>query len=107
MLEIGASPDEEQSSFEQIVGNSPALKRVLQLIETVAPIDSTVLLLDQTGTGKELIDRAIHDRDRRNDRTFVKVNSGKRYRLCPFDETSAEATTASERTKHGSVYRPV
>jgi formate hydrogenlyase transcriptional activator len=60
--------------FEQIVGNSPALKRVLELVETVAPSDSTVLLLGETGTGKELIARAIHDRSRRKDRTFVKVN---------------------------------
>jgi len=66
------------------VGNSPALKRVLQLVETVAPSDSTVLLLGQTGTGKELIARAIHDRSRRNDRTFVKVNSGKWYRSLPI-----------------------
>jgi formate hydrogenlyase transcriptional activator len=60
--------------FEQIVGSSPALKHVLQLVETVAPSDSTVLLLGETGTGKELIARAIHDRSRRKDRTFVKVN---------------------------------
>ncbi len=61
-------------NFEQIVGNSPALKHVLQLVETVAPSDSTVLLLGETGTGKELIARAIHDRSRRKHRTFVKVN---------------------------------
>jgi formate hydrogenlyase transcriptional activator len=61
-------------NFEQIVGNSPALKHVLQLVETVAPSDSTVLLLGETGTGKELIARAIHDRSRRRHRTFVKVN---------------------------------
>jgi transcriptional regulator with GAF, ATPase, and Fis domain len=60
--------------FGQIVGNSPALKRVLQLVETVASSDSTVLVLGETGTGKELIARAIHDSSRRKDRTFVKVN---------------------------------
>ena len=60
--------------FEQIVGSSPALKHVLELVETVAPSDSTVLLLGETGTGKELIARAIHDRSRRTDRTFVKLN---------------------------------
>jgi formate hydrogenlyase transcriptional activator len=60
--------------FEQIVGNSPALKHVLELVETVAPNDSTVLLLGETGTGKELIARAVHDRSRRKDRTFVKLN---------------------------------
>jgi formate hydrogenlyase transcriptional activator len=60
--------------FEQIIGNSAALKQVLQLVETVAPSDSTVLLLGETGTGKELIARAIHDRSRRNQRTLVKLN---------------------------------
>jgi formate hydrogenlyase transcriptional activator len=62
------------SDFERIIGKSAALKRVLQLVETVAPSDSTVLLLGETGTGKELIARAIHDRSRRKDRTFVKLN---------------------------------
>ncbi|MGO9338129.1 MAG: sigma 54-interacting transcriptional regulator [Terracidiphilus sp.] len=60
--------------FEQIIGRSPALKHALQMVETVAPSDSTVLLLGETGTGKELIARAIHDRSRRKDRTFVKLN---------------------------------
>jgi formate hydrogenlyase transcriptional activator len=60
--------------FEQIVGSSPALKHVLQLVETVAPSDSTVLLLGDTGTGKELIARAIHERSRRKESTFVKLN---------------------------------
>ena len=63
-----------EMNFENIVGNSPALKQVLELVETVAPNDSTVLLLGETGTGKELIARAIHDRSRRKDRTFVKMN---------------------------------
>jgi len=61
-------------NFENIVGSSPALNHVLELVETVAPSDSTVLLLGETGTGKELIARAIHDRSRRKDRTFVKLN---------------------------------
>src|SRR6202522_1516001 len=63
-----------EMNFENIIGNSPALKHVLELVETVAPSDSTVLLLGETGTGKELIARAIHDRSRRNLRTFVKLN---------------------------------
>src|SRR5580698_6242419 len=62
------------SGFERIIGKSAALKRVLQMVETVAPSDSTVLLLGETGTGKELIARAIHDRSRRKDRTLVKLN---------------------------------
>jgi len=63
-----------EMDFEQIVGKSPALKHVLQLVETVAPSDSTVLLFGETGTGKELIARAIHDRSRRRERTLVKLN---------------------------------
>ena len=62
------------SGFERIIGKSAPLKHILQLVETVAPSDSTVLLLGETGTGKELIARAIHDRGRRKDRTFVKLN---------------------------------
>jgi formate hydrogenlyase transcriptional activator len=63
-----------EMDFEGIVGQSSALRNVLQLVETVASSDSTVLLLGETGTGKELIARAIHDRSRRQDRTFVKMN---------------------------------
>ena len=63
-----------EMDFERIVGGSPALKHVLQLVETVAPSDSTVLLLGETGTGKELIARAIHDRSRRKERTLVRLN---------------------------------
>jgi formate hydrogenlyase transcriptional activator len=63
-----------EMNFENIIGNSPALKHVLDLVETVATSDSTVLLLGETGTGKELVARAIHDRSRRKDRTFVKLN---------------------------------
>jgi formate hydrogenlyase transcriptional activator len=63
-----------EMNFENIVGNSSPLKHVLELVETVAPNDSTVLLLGETGTGKELVARAIHDRSKRKDRTFVKLN---------------------------------
>jgi formate hydrogenlyase transcriptional activator len=63
-----------EMNFDNIIGNSRALKQVLELVETVAPNDSTVLLLGETGTGKELIARAIHDRSRRKDRTFVRMN---------------------------------
>jgi len=60
--------------FDQIVGHSPAITHVLQLVQTVAPSDSTVLLLGETGTGKELVARAIHDLSRRNQRAFVRLN---------------------------------
>jgi formate hydrogenlyase transcriptional activator len=62
-------------NFEEIVGESPVLKKILQqLVETVAPTDSTILILGETGTGKELIARAIHNLSARRERTLVKVN---------------------------------
>ena len=61
-------------NFEEIVGESAALKHVLRQVETVAESDSTVLILGETGTGKELIARAIHNLSRRRSRTFVKLN---------------------------------
>jgi formate hydrogenlyase transcriptional activator len=61
-------------NFEEIVGESAALKRILKLAETVAPTDSTVLILGETGTGKELIARAIHNLSARRERAFAKVN---------------------------------
>jgi len=63
-----------EANFDEIVGTSPALQRVLKLVETVAPTDSTVLICGETGTGKELIARAIHDLSSRNSKTFVKLN---------------------------------
>jgi transcriptional regulator with GAF, ATPase, and Fis domain len=60
--------------FEEIVGNSPALQQVLVRVTKVAPTDSTVLITGETGTGKELIARAIHKASKRSDRAFVSVN---------------------------------
>src|SRR5262249_49774635 len=65
-----------EHNFEEIVGSSPALLAVLQQVERVAPTDATVLILGETGTGKELIARAIHDRSARSRRPLVKVNCG-------------------------------
>src|SRR3989441_943745 len=61
-------------NFEEIVGKSVALRRVLTLIETVAPTDSTVLIYGETGTGKELIARAVHNLSSRRSNAFVKLN---------------------------------
>ena len=61
-------------NFEEIVGESAALRHALQQVETVAPTDSTVLIYGETGTGKELIARAIHDRNSRRSNAFVKLN---------------------------------
>jgi formate hydrogenlyase transcriptional activator len=61
-------------NFEEIVGESPALKKVLEQVQTVAPTDSTILILGETGTGKELVARAIHSLSARSEHTMVKVN---------------------------------
>src|ERR1044071_4235140 len=61
-------------NFEEIIGSSPVLRRVLQNVQTVATTDSTVLIYGETGTGKELIARAIHNVSERRERTLVKVN---------------------------------
>jgi formate hydrogenlyase transcriptional activator len=61
-------------NFEDIIGETPALERVLEMVETVAPTGSTVLIRGETGTGKELIARAIHQRSERRERSFVQVN---------------------------------
>lgn len=66
--------EEIRAQSGAIVGESPALKTALQLVSVVAPTDSTVLVLGETGTGKELIARAIHDLSVRRERAFVKLN---------------------------------
>ena len=65
---------DRSSMFEEIVGSSDPLRRVLSQVAKVAPTDSTVLILGETGTGKELIARAIHKRSNRSGRAFVRVN---------------------------------
>jgi formate hydrogenlyase transcriptional activator len=73
-LELLEEPPDYENEFEGIVGQSATLRQVLHLVDTVAKGNSTVLLLGETGTGKELVARAIHNRSRRRDRTFVKLN---------------------------------
>jgi len=60
--------------FEEIIGQSPALHEVLKNVRVVAPTDSTVLLLGETGTGKELVARSVHSLSSRHDKTFIKLN---------------------------------
>lgn len=78
MENLGNAPSIEQNAsggkFEEIVGESPTLQSVLTKVERVAPTDSTVLVLGETGTGKELIARAIHNLSQRCGRPFVKLN---------------------------------
>ncbi|HEY1987722.1 MAG TPA: sigma 54-interacting transcriptional regulator [Terracidiphilus sp.] len=70
----GRYRDSSPCKFEQIIGNSPPLERVLEQVKHVAPTDSTVLIEGETGTGKELIARAIHNYSSRRARAFVKLN---------------------------------
>jgi len=66
--------EEIRAGFRKIIGESPALKTTLDLVSVVAPTDSSVLILGETGTGKELIARAIHNLSGRRDQAFVKLN---------------------------------
>jgi transcriptional regulator with GAF, ATPase, and Fis domain len=81
-IEQGCAEDR----FEEIIGNSPALESALADVERVAPTDSTVLVLGETGTGKELIARAIHNISSRYGRPFVKLNCA----AIPFDLLESE-----------------
>ncbi len=81
-----ADQDANPRRFEQIIGSSPALESVLEQIERVAPTDSTVLVQGETGTGKELIARAIHNLSSRCGRPFIKLNCA----AIPFDLLESE-----------------
>jgi formate hydrogenlyase transcriptional activator len=65
-----------EHNFEEIIGQSAPVRELLRKIEQVAPTDATVLIRGETGTGKELLARAVHDRSKRKDRALVKVNCG-------------------------------
>src|SRR5262249_9619456 len=75
-----------ESRFDRIIGNSPALQFVLSEVERVAPTDSTVLILGETGTGKELVARAVHNLSARCGRPFIKLNCA----AIPFDLLESE-----------------
>jgi formate hydrogenlyase transcriptional activator len=81
-----SDPPRNQRRFEQIIGNSAALEAVLEQAERVAPTDSTVLIQGETGTGKELIARAVHNLSSRCGRPFVKLNCA----AIPFDLLESE-----------------
>jgi formate hydrogenlyase transcriptional activator len=81
-----ADQDSSPRRFEQIIGSSPALESVLEQVERVAPTDSTVLIQGETGTGKELIARAVHNLSARCGRPFIKLNCA----AIPFDLLESE-----------------
>jgi formate hydrogenlyase transcriptional activator len=83
---VGPEPDCRDRQFDHIVGDSPAFESVLAEVQRVAPTDSTVLVLGETGTGKELIAHAIHNLSPRCGRPFVKLNCA----AIPFDLLESE-----------------
>ena len=87
LQQVGYSDrDSKERKFEQIIGGSPALESVLAQVERVAPTDSTVLVLGETGTGKELIAKAVHNLSARCGKPFVKLNCA----AIPFDLLESE-----------------
>jgi len=66
----------QQTTFEKIVGNSPQMLKIFELIKTISQTDSTVLISGESGTGKELIAHAIHNKSPRNNRSFISINCG-------------------------------
>ena len=89
--------------FEQIVGNSPSLEAVLGQVERVAVTDTTVLVLGETGTGKELIARAIHNISPRCGRPFIKLNCA----AIPFDLLESELFGHEKGAFTGAIARRI
>src|SRR4030088_1466857 len=91
------------SMFEEIVGSSEALRQVLVQVSKVAPTDSTVLVLGETGTGKELIARAIHNRSKRSNRAFIRVNCA----AIPASLIASELLEMKKAPSLGAPQRPL
>src|SRR5579862_9570037 len=89
-----ADQDRRVRRFEQIVGNSPALRAVLEQAKCVAPADSSVLIRGETGTGKELIAHAIHNASRRSGNALIKLNCS----AIPSDLLESELFRSEEHT---------
>jgi formate hydrogenlyase transcriptional activator len=94
---------ESASNYSDIIGESIQMKRVYELVSKVAPSDSTVMILGETGTGKELIGRAIHNNSLRNNKLMVKVNCA----TLPANLTGAELFSHQKGSFTGAVDRPL
>jgi transcriptional regulator with GAF, ATPase, and Fis domain len=94
---------DQTSMFEEIVGTSAALQRVLSLVSKVAPTDASVLITGETGTGKELVARAIHRRSQRSSKPFVSVNCA----AIPRDLIASELFGHEKGSFTGAVQRRV
>src|SRR5260370_18687832 len=102
LAKIGLDSDELYGSrLARIVGNSAALRRMLGIVGVVAPTDATVLINGETGTGKELVARAIHRRSRRSARAFVRVNCA----AIPCDLIASELFGHEKRPFTGATQR--
>ena len=99
----GIDQELRERRFEQLIGNSPALEAVLEQVERVAPTDSTVLIQGETGTGKELIARAIHNISSRCGRPFVKLNCA----AIPFDLLESELFGSEKGAFTGAIAQKV
>jgi transcriptional regulator with GAF, ATPase, and Fis domain len=94
---------DKASMFEEIVGASPAVRVVLSQISKVAPTDSTVLITGETGTGKELVARAVHKRSNRSGRPFISVNCA----AIPTSLIASELFGHEKGAFTGALQRPV
>ena len=100
---------DRDSMFEDIVGSSESLRKVLRQVAKVAPSDSTVLILGETGTGKELIARAIHKRSGRRGRAFIGVSCAAIPAVADFFRTlrvTRKARSPAQRSGESGVLNP-
>src|SRR3981189_77334 len=93
--------EDKASMYDEIIGTSSALQKVLSLVSKVAPTDATVMVPGETGTGKELVARAIHRRSRRSSRAFVSVNCA----AIPSDLIASELFGPQKGALNGAIPR--